>query len=238
MLHREDSAGAGTALEAASQANWAKWATLGLRVLPQAFTKNTDTCRRQLAAKSPAPHANLGPLHRPTPRPGPVQSCTRKSLLAPVPSPLPPRSARIWPFKSPAPDSPPPSRDCAGARVGPGSWAAGWLREPPGSSHATPGHRAPARWGGDRPRELCPLEGCTRHMHASLGKHLRRVPRSSVPGSFSCPARGPLSNPFLDPCELDAQPQSPLDFSTHLALATPGAKWEPRRPLGPCWRYP
>lgn len=102
-LHREASAGTRTVSEAAGQATRA---VLGLHVPSQAWTKNKDTLRSPLACKSPAMHANLGPLHAP-PLARPIQSRTYEGSAAPLPPPLPPRSTRDWPFKSPAPDSSP-----------------------------------------------------------------------------------------------------------------------------------
>lgn len=90
-------------------------AVLGLRVQPQAWTKNTDTnsspaCRQKpSSARKPGPFAPPGT--RPIAHPGGLGGCP--------PRPFPPRG---WSFKSPAPDSLPPSalRDCARTRPGPG----------------------------------------------------------------------------------------------------------------------
>lgn len=152
-----------------------------------------DTRRLLLAGKSLAPHASRGPLHCP---PTPHQSRTRQAsrflslhphlqarlgtgaLRAPPPTPLPLR------VTVPGPEV--------------GSQAAGWLRQAPGPSHATAGHRAQPRWSGDGPRDLCPLEGCTNKCTLAWGGFCagRPPPRSlgprfsPVPGSPSSRSPG------------------------------------------------
>lgn len=123
-----------TAFEAASQA-------LGLRVCPQAWATNTDTRRRLIGGKSPAPHANLGPLHRTRP---PIRSCTRGFAATPAP-PSPPSSLGTGSLRAP-PSTPRPLRVTLPVPEL-GNWAVGWLRRSPSPSHATPGHRAPGQVG-------------------------------------------------------------------------------------------
>lgn len=213
-LHREASAGTRTVSEAAGQATRA---VLGLHVPPQAWTKNKDTVRSPLACKSPAMHANLGPLHAPPPPAPSNHAPTRVRRLLSLHlyphSPLETGPLRV-PLPTPPPTPHPPtlrprSRDCAGTEPGPGVGRLGGCAGLRVLLTQLLGTAPLARWGRDGPRDLCPLEGCARLMHASLGRHVRRAPPSLVPGPPLLPAQGPPSNPFLGYQEIHSLP----DFS-------------------------
>lgn len=164
------------------------------------------TRRLLLAGKSLAPHANLGPLHRP-----PLNPITHPpGFPVPLPPPSPPGSPRVRLFKSPAPDSPPPSRDCAGTRGGEsGSWVAAPASEPFSRNSRAPRPR-PGGAGTGRVTSA-PWRGVPDTCTLARG--------ASALGAPS-PAR-PEGPPLLGHGELAAQPHSPQHSPTRRPISPP-----------------